>query len=35
LTASVLRKWIKQSQNHEKASPEEPLTTEERQELTR
>jgi transposase len=35
LTESALRKWIKQAQIDQAAAPEGPLTTEERQELTR
>jgi transposase len=35
LTESALRKWIKQAQIDQDASPDGPLTTEERQELTR
>jgi transposase len=35
LTESALRKWIKQAQIDQAAAPGGPLTTEERQELTR
>lgn len=35
LTESALRKWIKQAQIDQEAVPDGPLTTEERQELTR
>jgi transposase len=35
LTESALRKWIKQAQIDEAAAPDGPLSTEERQELTR